>query len=258
MDRKLDCLWEKKSYYKKIEKSETFSHPGFQLSQLICENAKKILDIGCGDGSKLSQLGGESTKRYGIEISSTAIQIGRGKYQKINFKLFDGKVLPFPDNSFDKVTSFFVLEHTYSPQALVREAIRVLEPKGQLIFLAPNFGAPNRCSPNFAGNRMTKLLIGFWHDFWPRPGLNWHKVLPKDTKMNRFTPDLDTTVEPYLGSLVKYLQEQLLQVSSISSFWDMELTHTKSSQKLIRFLGEAKIFPFTLWGPHLFIVARKP
>lgn len=225
-------IWSDKRYYQEIARKETFDHPGFLRAIELCRNAKKILDVGCGDGSKLKKLGGEKTKRFGCDVSPLAKAYG--------YDVFDGVSLPYDDASFDKVVSFFVLEHTTKPKELLKDMVRVLENDGLLILLAPNFGAPNRASPNFVGSRIAKLF------FNPK----WHRVFPKQLSMKDFASDLDTTMEPYLATIVNYLQKLGLQIVEKNSYWEMELASAKPIQKIFRYL-------FTNWGPHLFIVAKK-
>lgn len=224
-------IWSDKRYYEKIAASEKFDHPGFLRAKDYCLNAGKILDVGCGDGNKLKQLGNKKTKRFGCEVSTLA--------EKFGFDRFDGVNLPYKDESFDRVVSFFVLEHTNEPKKLLAEMARVLVPGGFLIILAPNYGAPNRASPNFAGSRMKKLLFRE----------SWHKVNPQTDRMENFQSDYDTTIEPYLGDVVGFLKTKGLKIVETDSFWEMELPGARPWQRLFRV--------FKYWGPHLFVVAKK-
>lgn len=225
-------IWEDEAYYKRIGRLEKFDHPGFIRAQELCKDSETILDVGCGDGSKLKKLGGKDAKRFGCDVSPVA--------KKFGFDVFNGVNLPYKNGTFDRVTSFFVLEHTDEPKKLLVEMIRVLKINGLLILLAPNFGAPNRASPNFEGSRAKKLFLN----------PHWHKVTPRIDSMKNFESDLDTTMEPYLGDIVKYLQSKKMEILEKNSFWEMEKSNAKLIQNFFKYL-------FKDWGPHLFVVARK-
>ncbi len=225
-------IWQDEAYYKRISTLEKFDHPGFIRAQKLCQDTKMILDVGCGDGSKLKKLGNKTTKRFGCDISPLA--------KKYGYDVFDGARLPYEAESFDRVTSFFVLEHTDKPKELLVEMARVLKKDGLLILLAPNFGAPNRASPNFNGSRLKKLFLNS----------QWHKVTPKVDSMKDFDSDLDTTMEPYLKTIVEYLQSLDMLIVEKNSFREMEKSNAKFIQKVFRYF-------FKDWGPHLFIVAQK-
>ena len=46
--------------------------------------------------------------------------------------------LPFPDNSFDAVTTFHFIEHIHERALFIKECIRVLRPGGKLYITTPN------------------------------------------------------------------------------------------------------------------------
>jgi SAM-dependent methyltransferase len=52
-----------------------------------------------------------------------------------------GEKLPFPDNSFDVVASYQVLEHVHDPARVVAEVARVLKRGGLFHFSTPNYMA---------------------------------------------------------------------------------------------------------------------
>lgn len=249
-------IWEKEKYYQLISKKEDFSHPGFKIALKYSKHKENILDVGCGDGSKLAHLGNVSSKRTGVEKSRTAVELGKKKYPKSHFILETRNRLPFANEHFDLVTSFFVLEHTEKSEELILEMIRVAKSGGIIIWLAPNFGAPNRASPNFVGSRLNKLLVGLLRDFQNTTCLNWQKVEPKVSSIEEFLPDLDTIVEPYLRSLIAFTKGYG-EILETNSFWELELGKAKTIQKITRILGMAGFYPFKYWGPHLFLVLRK-
>ncbi len=55
--------------------------------------------------------------------------------------LTPGAPLPYPDESFDLVTSMDVVEHIVDPVPWLAEALRVLKPDGQLFLTTPNYAS---------------------------------------------------------------------------------------------------------------------
>ena len=256
-DNLLKNIWSQESYYQKIAQSEDFSHPGFKRIEEGVKNATSILDVGCGDGSKLARLGGKKTQRTGVDVSSKALALAGKKFPQMSLRVSGAEKLPFDNDEFELVTCLFVLEHTQDPERVIKEIVRVVRPAGKIYLLAPNFGAPNRASPNYRRSRLIKLITGLVADFTSNPRLSWQKVTPRIRTIEQFQSDLDTTVEPYLGSLIKFLARQPVRIHQTSSFWQMERGEAKFIQKIFRFFGARGVYPFKYWGPHLFVVAQK-
>ena len=78
-----------------------------------------VLDIGAGD-CRLDQL---IKRRIGCEI--VPIDVEDFNETDLPLKLFDGKRLPFDDNTFDVVLLIFVLHHAEDAKACLAEASRV-------------------------------------------------------------------------------------------------------------------------------------
>ena len=107
-------------------------------------NVKNILDLGCGSGNASFYLYKKNFDVFGADIAQSAINFCkvRAKNKKINlnnFKIFDGKKIPFKDNEFDAVLSSEVIEHLNDPLAHLKEAKRVLKKKGILLITTPNY-----------------------------------------------------------------------------------------------------------------------
>ncbi len=83
------------------------------------ERGEKILDFGCGSGILAKKLKEKfDAKILGIDIKDNRVF-------KIPFQIFDGKKIPFPEDSFDTILISFVLHHTKDPIEILKEAKRV-------------------------------------------------------------------------------------------------------------------------------------
>ncbi len=199
----------------------------------------------------------ELAEKVGVDVSKLAISLCKSKYPNIKSKVVKTK-LPFKNNSFDFVYSAFVLEHTKQTEEFLKEAVRVLSNNGTILFVAPNFGSPNRISPNGKYNRLTKILLGSLEDLklFFRNNivyLNWKRVVPQK-KYSEI--DADTTIEPYLLSLEKYMNSLGVKKILSSSLWSQEKKGF-SFQSLFRILASLNLYPFMYWGPHLLYIGKK-
>ena len=127
-----------KTLYKKEnpEWDESMVYLSKKLKDYLSGNGN-LLDIGCGNGNYLVD---ENRKKIrwatGIDVDKNSV-----KKNKCLDEIAIGNIekLPFKNNSFDIVTSLWVLEHIKNPEEAVREVNRVLKPNGIFIFVTPNF-----------------------------------------------------------------------------------------------------------------------
>ena len=75
-----------------------------------------------------------------MDVSPRAIEAARRRAPNGHpeFLVTSGFELPFPDDSFDLVTTFQVLEHVPDPTAFLQEIKRVARPGGTVIVATPN------------------------------------------------------------------------------------------------------------------------
>lgn len=251
-------LWETEKYYDIAQKSSLDTkHPGMKLLARLTKYKKKILDMGCGEGTKLSLI---SKKGTGIDISAKAIELAIKRHPKYSFVRGNIENTPFKDESFDLVYSAYVFEHVNNPEKIIKEAKRILEKRGDLVIICPNYGAPNRASPPYRLSRIKKMLFGFLQDliylFISVKRLNWTKVVPIADSKN-YEIDWDVTIEPYSLSLEKYLKEIGFVIKKNLGLWSYELPTAKVHQRLFRLFGKIGIYPFYYWSPHIVIQAEK-
>lgn len=100
----------------------------------------KILDVGCGAGRWMEEMGKmlPGSEIWGIDKEPAAINFCRER-KLTNLKIASAENLPFPDSSFDLVTCLDLLEHVEDDKKAIFEFHRVLKPKGLLIISAPAY-----------------------------------------------------------------------------------------------------------------------
>lgn len=92
-----------------------------------------ILDIGCGQSPYKFLLNKEQTHYHGIDI----VEAGAFGYNNPDVIPFDGKNIPFADNTFDGVICTEVLEHVQDYQYLVDEIYRTAKPGAKIFVTVP-------------------------------------------------------------------------------------------------------------------------
>lgn len=121
------------TYYQGVE----FRH----RAALSLINSASVLDIGPGDGLFLTMVRDKfqnDTELAGADISIEAVK--RCKERGIEaHHIESAEHLPFESKSFDTVVLLDVLEHTYQPELLLREAARVA--RTFVIVGVPNFSS---------------------------------------------------------------------------------------------------------------------
>jgi 2-polyprenyl-3-methyl-5-hydroxy-6-metoxy-1,4-benzoquinol methylase len=96
----------------------------------------RLLDLGCGTGNFLWEMKKRGFEVHGIDSSSQACKLARERLKNIfNAEL---EKHPFPDNYFDVITVWHVLEHLPNPNITLKEIRRILKKDGILILETPN------------------------------------------------------------------------------------------------------------------------
>lgn len=92
----------------------------------------KLLDLGCG-AKPYRELFGHTKEYIGLDYDSS----GHSHENEDVDVFYDGKVIPFEDNTFDSVFSSEVFEHIFTLNEIMPEINRVMKPGGNILITCP-------------------------------------------------------------------------------------------------------------------------
>jgi ubiquinone/menaquinone biosynthesis C-methylase UbiE len=128
----------------------------FTLAGPALQDARRVLDIGCGTGWWLATLTGDdrvSAELHGLELLPERASAAADRVPRAEIATGDARALPYDDQSFDVVTLFTVLSSLAGAddaERALREARRVLANSGMLLIWEPRLPNPL--------NRSTRLI----------------------------------------------------------------------------------------------------
>ena len=186
----------------------------------------RVLDFGCGPGSFLYLLG-QSGKKFseavGIDVSSNQIKFAM-EHAGVNspsirfIELKSDEVrFPFPDRTFDIITTIEVIEHIHPfiLSDIIKELKRCLKDDGRMIFTTPNY-----------------------RSFWPFVEFALNKI--SEVKyhaqhINKYTPN----------AFIKFLETMGLEIVSLRTIFILSPFLSVLSENLADFTlnAEKKLFP---------------
>jgi ubiquinone/menaquinone biosynthesis C-methylase UbiE len=126
-----------------------FFQPAYFIRRRLYESVRalapklggKLLDFGCGSKPYID-LFTSATSYTGVDI-----EVSGHSHENEHIDIYyDGKHLPFEDNSYDNIFSTEVFEHVFNIDEILPEIYRVLKPGGQLLITCP-FVCPEHEQP---------------------------------------------------------------------------------------------------------------
>jgi len=130
--------------------------PGDRMTDFLIKRTpvsagQSVLDLGCGLGQPALRLArttgcsviGINVSRNQVEEANQLAQ-AEGMTDRLQFQYGDARELNFPDDTFDAVWIFSVMEHIPEPLTVMREVYRVLRSGGR--FLMANIVRKNPLS----------------------------------------------------------------------------------------------------------------
>jgi 2-polyprenyl-3-methyl-5-hydroxy-6-metoxy-1,4-benzoquinol methylase len=101
----------------------------------------RVLDVGCGDGSRLARLSLAGWSGTGCDVDEAAVVVAR---RVTGGDVHIGTIVDIANegiDGFDAIVMFHVLEHLPDPLAAVARSRELLRPGGVLVIATPNAGS---------------------------------------------------------------------------------------------------------------------
>jgi ubiquinone/menaquinone biosynthesis C-methylase UbiE len=148
------------------------------VDQALLQSGETLLDVGCGTGGVIIPAKirvGENGSAAGIDPAPEMIAVARRKAQRagieIDFRVGVIESLPFPDETFDVVTSSLMMHHL--PEHLqvkgLAEIWRALKPGGRILIA-------DMMRPSRSSFKRFFTSLAFHHGHWVQFGI---EDLPK-------------------------------------------------------------------------------
>ena len=239
--------------------NEAYFKRYLSLIERYAGQAQTVLDAGCGTGLSSCLLSRNHKQVVGVDLSELFLRRGSRENLRENLLLAAADILhlPFPDESFDLVSSYLVLEFLPDVERGLMEMIRVLGRGGMLLIVTPN-----HLSPIWPMRDFFRMLAGgpprpVWCEtpraafatFWRNLCLSTKKTFERECEFLYREPDLTCRHVVGRDSDSVYLANPM-DLAGFLKQKGFQILRTGSRSTLLE-----KLFPFFCVGVE--IVAKK-
>jgi SAM-dependent methyltransferase len=115
------------------------------LAEAELAAARRVLDVGCGDGQVSRLAAASGAEVVGIDPTWNCVRVAAQRAGGPGFAMAGAAALPLADASFDVVVACLVFEHIREVDQAIGEVARVLRPGGRFCFFLnhPLLQTPN-------------------------------------------------------------------------------------------------------------------
>ena len=120
----------------------------FLTERLRPRSGDRILDVGCGEGRAVVEIGRlhlAQIRLFGVDLMIERVMVARRETashnQRVGFAAADACDLPFRDGAFDATFCVAVLQHLRDAEKAVIEFARITAPGGHVVVVEPDNAA---------------------------------------------------------------------------------------------------------------------
>ncbi len=125
-----------------------------EMLLFIPASAKKILEVGCGEGRFSLQIKNKNTELWGLEPDQRSAEIAKGKLFKVIHATLEEAIDQLPNKYFDAIIFNDVLEHMFYPKENLKLLRSKLSTEGRIVASIPNI--------RYIKNLYLYLVKGTW------------------------------------------------------------------------------------------------
>lgn len=222
-------------------------HPQVKLLRCLVKPGGTYAEVGCG-GGLVSRCVGREAMVYGFDISPIAVKKAAAavRDEQVMFRCADGTGLPLQGGVVDGCYSFEVLEHTWDPEAVIREMVRVTRPGGFIFISIPNCFSLDLHLPKKGLVRMAEyccaaLRYGYGvlthRTYWNvKPDLDG-AVYPDCDLITALNPMKITSMFERLGCRVEFVDSTYMCATREAAETDLEFQRN-TSRPFVRHFGD--------------------
>lgn len=216
-----------------------------------------VLDFGCGSGGMLHALLQHGFDAFGVDCDLT----GRDVYSSlpkhnpsslVRWVYYDGNILPFESQTFDIVSSWFVLEHIKDLKLSLKEMARVVKPGGVIVLFTQDVRSA------YDGHAKIPWPPFLHSDFYDAYLAEWGKLDRAEYMKNcvhYVTSDEILCVLKYFEMNILFSSNPVLFSPSVS----LNIRTNEEARKAARYFKRVqKIGKWNVPEPQIHIIAQKP
>jgi 2-polyprenyl-3-methyl-5-hydroxy-6-metoxy-1,4-benzoquinol methylase len=191
----------------------------------------RLLDVGCATGFFLEAARQDGWDVHGLEANPYQADFARGQGLDVHSEAIEDTT--FPENHFDAVTMFEVIEHVHAPLDVLRKVRALLRDDGMIFLYTPNYDCAER------------LIMGTEaHFLWGSNHLTYFNAATLADALTR------------AGFRVEHVETQGLDLEDMIWYFEnsgqFDMAFARAFRHHLQFLFNA-----SAWGKNLRMYARK-